>query len=216
MRRLVRRAFRGRRASRAASGCGSPPRAPPAARCAAAPRAGPARRGSRVLVAEIERQRAADDRLDAVAGELLGEFQRAEHVVGVGQRQRRLAVGLGELGELADRSARLRAANRRSARADARSRGRRSREASVIRFQAMVGTRASPVHLHPEPHRFSPRRSAIARSLLRWRSALSGRRLDDRGGTAVMAREPGKPGFRCHPRPLGDGGADVDTRGRRA
>ena len=94
---------------------------------AAAPAPRPAGRGSRVLVAEIDRQRAADDRLDAVARELLGEFQRAEQVVGVGQRQRRLLVGLGELGELADRSARLPAANRPSARADARSRGRRSR-----------------------------------------------------------------------------------------
>ena len=35
--------------------------------------------------------------------ELVGEFERAEHVVGVGQRQRRLAVGLGELGEPRDR-----------------------------------------------------------------------------------------------------------------
>ncbi len=55
------------------------------------------------LVAEIHGQRAADDRLDAVARELLGEFQRPEHVVGVGQRQRRLLVGLGEFRELADR-----------------------------------------------------------------------------------------------------------------
>ena len=55
------------------------------------------------LVAEIDRERAADDRLDAGRGHLVGEFQRAEHVVGVGQRQRRLLVGLGELGELADR-----------------------------------------------------------------------------------------------------------------
>ena len=31
------------------------------------------------------------------AGHLFGEFQRAEHVVGVGQRQRRLPVLLGEL-----------------------------------------------------------------------------------------------------------------------
>ncbi len=52
-----------------------------------------------VVVAEIDRQRAADDRLDADAGKLVGEFQRPEHVVGIGERQRRLAVGLGELGE---------------------------------------------------------------------------------------------------------------------
>ena len=36
------------------------------------------------------------------AGELLGEFERPEHVVGVGERQRRLLVGLGELGEPRD------------------------------------------------------------------------------------------------------------------
>ena len=34
------------------------------------------------------------------AGKLVGEFERAEHVVGVGQRERRLAVGLGKLREL--------------------------------------------------------------------------------------------------------------------
>ena len=55
-----------------------------------------------VLVAEIDRELAADDRLDAVAGHLVGEFQRPEHVVGVGQRQRRLAVGLRQFAELAD------------------------------------------------------------------------------------------------------------------
>ncbi len=53
-----------------------------------------------VLVAEIDRELAADDRLDAVTGHLVGKFQRPEHVVGVGQRQRRLAVCLGQLGEL--------------------------------------------------------------------------------------------------------------------
>ena len=50
----------------------------------------------RILIAEIDRELAADDRLDAVAGHLVGELQRPEHVVGVGQRQRRLAVRLGE------------------------------------------------------------------------------------------------------------------------
>ena len=63
-------------------------------RLAAAPSA------NRLLVAEIDRQRTADDRLDAVAGDLVGEFQRAEHVVDVGQRQRRLVILLGELREL--------------------------------------------------------------------------------------------------------------------
>ena len=56
----------------------------------------------RVLVAEIDGELAADDRLDAVARHLVGEFQRPEHVVGVGQRQRRLAVGLRQLAELGD------------------------------------------------------------------------------------------------------------------
>ena len=54
-------------------------------------------------VAEIDGQRAADNGLDAGSGELFGEFQRAEHVVGVGQRQRRLMIGLGEFRQLADR-----------------------------------------------------------------------------------------------------------------
>ena len=57
----------------------------------------------RFLVAEIDRKRAADDRLDAAAGKLVGEFERAEHVVGVGQREGRLAVGLRELREARDR-----------------------------------------------------------------------------------------------------------------
>ncbi len=56
----------------------------------------------RVLIAEINREFAADDRLDAVAGHLVGEFQRPEHVVGVGQRQRRLAVRFRQLAELGD------------------------------------------------------------------------------------------------------------------
>ena len=52
-----------------------------------------------VLIAEIDRERAADDRLDARRRHLLGEFERPEHVVGVGERERGLAVGLGELGQ---------------------------------------------------------------------------------------------------------------------
>ena len=54
-------------------------------------------------VAEIDGQRAADDGLDAGTGELFREFERAEHVVGVGQRQRGLVVGLGEFRQLANR-----------------------------------------------------------------------------------------------------------------
>ncbi len=52
-----------------------------------------------LLIAEIDTERAADDRLDAVARQFFGEFERPEHIVGVGERQRRLAVFLGELGE---------------------------------------------------------------------------------------------------------------------
>ena len=37
------------------------------------------------------------------AGQLLGEFERPEQIVGVGERERRLAVGLGEFGQAADR-----------------------------------------------------------------------------------------------------------------
>ncbi len=45
-----------------------------------------------LLIAEINPKRAANDRLDAVPRQFLGKLQRAEHVVGVGQRQRRLPV----------------------------------------------------------------------------------------------------------------------------
>src|SRR5262245_54599798 len=55
-----------------------------------------------ILVAEIDGKLEAYDRLDAVARHLVGEFQRPEHVVGVGQGERRLAVGLGEFTELGD------------------------------------------------------------------------------------------------------------------
>ena len=51
-----------------------------------------------LLVAEIDRQRAADDRLDADACHFLGKLERPEHVVGVGERERRLSVGLRQLG----------------------------------------------------------------------------------------------------------------------
>ena len=59
-------------------------------------------RVARLDVAEIEPERAADNRLDAVARQLFGEFQRTEHVVGVGERQRWLAVLLGEFGQPRD------------------------------------------------------------------------------------------------------------------
>ncbi len=57
----------------------------------------------RVQIAEIHRQRAADDRLNPRGSHFVGEFQRSEHVVAVGERERRLAIGLGKLRELADR-----------------------------------------------------------------------------------------------------------------
>ncbi len=50
-------------------------------------------------VGEIDRHLRADDRLHAALGELLREFERAEQVVGVGDRQRRHGVGLRELGQ---------------------------------------------------------------------------------------------------------------------
>ena len=52
-----------------------------------------------VAVAKINGERAADDRLNAVTRELLGEFQRPEHVVRVGERQCGLMVGLRQFGE---------------------------------------------------------------------------------------------------------------------
>ena len=56
----------------------------------------------RILVAEVDAEFEADDRLNAIARQLVGEFQTAEHVVGVGQGQRRLPVGLRQLGQLGD------------------------------------------------------------------------------------------------------------------
>ena len=63
----------------------------------------PRRRAAVVLIAEIDAERAADDRLNAGARHFFGEFERAEHVVGVGERQRRLPVLLGELRQPRDR-----------------------------------------------------------------------------------------------------------------
>ena len=63
----------------------------------------PGRRPAMLLIAEVDPERAADDRLNAGARHLLGEFQRTEHVVGVGQRQRRLAVFLGKLRQARNR-----------------------------------------------------------------------------------------------------------------
>ena len=49
-----------------------------------------------VLVSKIERKRATDDRLDAGPRQLVGELQCPEHIVGIGQSRRGLAIGLGE------------------------------------------------------------------------------------------------------------------------
>jgi hypothetical protein len=59
------------------------------------------------LIGEIERERAADDRLDTRPRHLVGEFKRPEHVVGVGERERGLAVGLGHLGQPRNRQGAL-------------------------------------------------------------------------------------------------------------
>ena len=66
------------------------------------PLLGEARGRGRRGVAEIDRHLRADDRLDAGLGELFRELERAEEVVGVGDRQRRHGVGLGELGQRLD------------------------------------------------------------------------------------------------------------------
>ncbi len=169
------------------------------------------------LVAEIQRQRAADDRLDAVAGQLLGEFQRAEHVVGVGQRQRRLMVRLGEFGELGDGERALQQGIG-GMHVQMHEAGIGGHVESLCEFvrgnggddkpPCPPGTATGPKHCPL----FSTSQARPADSLQRRRSAglFWGRR------SAVMAREPGKPCFRRHPRPIGDGAADVDTRGRRA
>jgi hypothetical protein len=55
-------------------------------------------------VAEIDGERAADDRLDSGTAQLFGEFQRTEHVVGIGERQGGLLVGLGQIGQARQRN----------------------------------------------------------------------------------------------------------------
>ncbi len=59
------------------------------------------KRGGRV--GEIDRRLGADDRLDAGFGELLGEFERTEQIVGVGDSQRGHRVGFGKFGQGFDR-----------------------------------------------------------------------------------------------------------------
>ena len=70
-------------------------------------------------VAEIDRRLRADNRLHAFLGELFGKFERAEEIIGVRDRQRRAWRSPWARPWPASRwSARLRAANRRCARAD--------------------------------------------------------------------------------------------------
>ncbi len=57
----------------------------------------------RFLVGKIDRERTADDRLDPRRRHLVREFERPEHVVGIGERERGLPIGLGELGQPRDR-----------------------------------------------------------------------------------------------------------------
>ena len=64
---------------------------------------GASRARERVLIGKIDRKRTAYDRLDPHRRHLVGEFERAEHVVGVGERQRGLAVSLGEFAQPRDR-----------------------------------------------------------------------------------------------------------------
>ena len=58
--------------------------------------------GDRIRLLEADRELHAGDGLDAGARELLGEFEGAEEIVGVGERERRLLVGRRELRELRD------------------------------------------------------------------------------------------------------------------
>ncbi len=52
--------------------------------------------------AKVSESVQADDRLNASLGHAFGKFERAEQIVGVGQRQRRRPVGPGQRGELRD------------------------------------------------------------------------------------------------------------------
>ena len=53
----------------------------------------------RRLVAEIDGERAADNRLNADGRHLLREFERAEQIARIGQCERGLPVGLGKVGK---------------------------------------------------------------------------------------------------------------------
>ena len=131
--------FRGRRASTAASGCDSPPRGRPAARSAARP--APVRQASGRASRRRNRAPARSRRSAGCRSRRAFRRIRAPRTCCRCRSAPAPAGGPPWRTRRAWRwSARLRAANRRNARADARSRGRRSRDASAIRFQAMVGT----------------------------------------------------------------------------
>ena len=98
-----------------------------------------------LLVAEIDGERTADDRLDADTGHLLGEFQRPEHVVGVGERQRGLTVGLREFRQPRDGQ---RALQQRIGRmhVQVHEAGTGHLNPRDSRYRAMVGAGAGAVH----------------------------------------------------------------------
>ena len=58
---------------------------------------------SALVIAKVDGERASNDRLDTGACELVGEFECAEQIIGIGERERRLTIGLGELGKPPDR-----------------------------------------------------------------------------------------------------------------
>ena len=58
--------------------------------------------GVGILIAEIDRNLAANYGLNAITGQLVRKFQRPEHIVGIGQGQRRLAIGLRQFSQLLD------------------------------------------------------------------------------------------------------------------
>ena len=138
-------ACRGRRARSAASGCGSRPRAPRAGRGAAASAHG---RDGAAPPGRRNRPLSAQPTIGWMPrpAQLVGEFERAEHVVGVGQA-RAPAGGRPWRARRACRwSARLRAANRTSAHAGARSRGRTRGFLVIPSGRRSCGRAAGRVH----------------------------------------------------------------------
>ena len=69
--------------------------------------------GRRLAVRKLDRDGCADNRLQTALGEFLGKLQRPEQIGRVGQRKRRLLVGLGQFGELLDRQRALEQRERR-------------------------------------------------------------------------------------------------------